>query len=117
MYEYKVLQVVKVIDGDTVDVKIDLGFGITSRIRVRLASVDTPEVYGRNAEELGVVASDFTKSWLACRQGCLSVKTYKGSMSSTGIGDGAFGRWLGTFTDTETGETLAEALIHSGFAE
>ena len=43
MYEYKVKEVVKVVDGDTIDVVIDLGFDLFKKERVRLAGIDTPE--------------------------------------------------------------------------
>jgi micrococcal nuclease len=43
MYEYKVKKVYKVVDGDTIDVDIDLGFNISYYQRVRLAGIDTPE--------------------------------------------------------------------------
>jgi micrococcal nuclease len=43
MYEYKVKKVYKVVDGDTIDVDIDLGFNISYSQRVRLAGIDTPE--------------------------------------------------------------------------
>ena len=43
MYEYKVKEVVKVVDGDTIDVGIDLGFDLFKKERVRLAGIDTPE--------------------------------------------------------------------------
>ena len=51
MYEYKVIEVTKVVDGDTVDVLIDLGFGICYHQRVRLAGIDAPESRTRNLEE------------------------------------------------------------------
>ena len=43
MYEYRVKNVTKVVDGDTIDVDIDLGFNISYSQRVRLAGIDTPE--------------------------------------------------------------------------
>ena len=51
MYRYKV-QVTRVVDGDTVDVDIDLGFGMTyKKQRVRMMGIDTPESRTRNLEE------------------------------------------------------------------
>ena len=44
MYEYKVKEIVRVVDGDTVDILIDLGFGLTKKERVRVAGIDTPEL-------------------------------------------------------------------------
>jgi len=43
MYEYRVKKVLKIVDGDTIDVDIDLGFDISFTSRVRLAGIDTPE--------------------------------------------------------------------------
>ena len=43
MYEYAIKEVVKVVDGDTIDVLIDLGFDLTKKERIRLAGIDTPE--------------------------------------------------------------------------
>ena len=43
MYEYKVKEIVRVVDGDTVDVFLDLGFNITVKKRIRLYGIDTPE--------------------------------------------------------------------------
>ena len=43
MYEYKIKEVIKVVDGDTIDILIDLGFDLTKKERVRLAGIDTPE--------------------------------------------------------------------------
>ena len=51
MYEYAVKEITKVIDGDTVDVVIDLGFDLSKKERVRLAGIDTPESRTRDAEE------------------------------------------------------------------
>ena len=43
MYEYAIKEVVKIVDGDTVDVIIDLGFNLSKKERIRLAGIDTPE--------------------------------------------------------------------------
>ena len=50
-YIYKIREIVKYIDGDTVDVVIDLGFDITIKRRVRLYGINTPEVRTRDSEE------------------------------------------------------------------
>ena len=51
MYEYKITKVLKVVDGDTVDVILDLGFDMFKKERVRLAGIDTPESRTKNLEE------------------------------------------------------------------
>ena len=66
MYRYKV-DIVKVIDGDTVDVDIDLGFGMVyKKQRVRLKGIDTPESRTRNLEEkkFGLAAKAYLKEQL-----------------------------------------------------
>jgi micrococcal nuclease len=45
MYHYKVKRILKVVDGDTVDVEIDLGFGISVSHRIRLKNINAPEVH------------------------------------------------------------------------
>lgn len=49
MYEYKIHQVLRVVDGDTIDVVVDLGFNVLREIRVRLSGIDCPE--NRNMKE------------------------------------------------------------------
>ena len=51
MYTYKIKQITKVVDGDTVDVIIDLGFGLTKKERVRIAGIDAPESRTRDLYE------------------------------------------------------------------
>ena len=63
MYEYRVKQVLKVVDGDTIDVVIDLGFDISYTSRVRLAGIDTPESRTTDAREkiLGLEVKEYLK--------------------------------------------------------
>jgi len=66
MYRYKV-SVTRVVDGDTVDVDIDLGFGMTyKKQRVRMKGIDTPESRTRDLEEkkFGLASKDFLKEQL-----------------------------------------------------
>ena len=66
MYEYNV-KIVKVVDGDTVDVDIDLGFGMTyKKQRVRMKGIDTPESRTRDLEEkkFGLASKEFLKEQL-----------------------------------------------------
>lgn len=89
MYEYS-CKIVKVVDGDTVDVDIDLGFGIVySNQRIRLYGIDTPESRTRDLVEkkFGLYAKEFLKTRLgsSCR---LRTKV---------DGKGKYGRILGTF--------------------
>ena len=88
MYEYK-CKLIKVVDGDTVDVDIVLGFGVWMRKqRIRLYGIDTPESRTRDLEEkkYGLAAKMFLTKWT--NSGDLTLKTFKD-------GKGKFGRILG----------------------
>lgn len=76
--------VYRVVDGDTYDIILDLGFSISHKIRVRLKGVDTPEVYGKEASEEGRQASEYVKKILQDRN--VFIRTYKNAPSS-------FNRW------------------------
>ena len=89
MYEYR-WKVVKIIDGDTVDVDIDLGFGVwLHKERVRLFGIDTPESRTRDLEEkkYGLAAKKFLTGMLD-DDGGIILKTHKDKT-------GKFGRILG----------------------
>ena len=96
MYEYK-CTIVKVIDGDTVDVEIDLGFNVVlEKQRVRLYGIDTPESRTRDLEEkkYGLMAKDFVKKYMPVH----SIQTLATNVDKSGEDErGKFGRILGTF--------------------
>ena len=105
MYEYR-CKVVRVIDGDTVDVDIDLGFGVwLHKERVRLYGIDTPESRTRNLTEkaLGLKAKD---RLIELCTGTLKVKS---------LGKGKYGRILG-IPYTAEGEDICQKLISEGHA-
>lgn len=111
MYEYK-CKVIKVVDGDTVDVDIDLGFGVWLRgERVRLFGIDTPESRTRDLEEkkFGLIAKDFLKKALG-KEATLRTKK---------DGKGKFGRILGEFVVfdslTDRYMTVNEIMIRDGY--
>ena len=88
MHEYK-CKILRVVDGDTIDVDIDLGFGIwMHKERVRLLGIDTPESRTRDLEEkkYGLAAKEFLTKWVT--SGGLTIKTTKDAR-------GKFGRILG----------------------
>ena len=89
MYEYRA-KVTRVIDGDTVDVDVDLGFDVWLKSRVRLYGIDTPESRTRNKEEKyrGLLAKEYLKSWIKKAKGIVILKTKKGEET------GKFGRIL-----------------------
>ena len=89
MYEYR-CKVVHIVDGDTVDVDIDLGFGVwMKKQRIRLYGIDTPESRTRDLEEkkYGLAAKKFLTGMLDDEAGII-LKTYKDK-------EGKFGRILG----------------------
>ena len=109
MYQYFVKNVLKVVDGDTVDVEIDLGFDLIKKERVRLGGIDTPESRTRDLEEkkLGLQAKDYLKS-LIMNADKLIVRTEK---------DGKFGRMIGyLYMNPDATVSLNQMLIDEGFA-
>ena len=108
MYEYKIKEVVKIVDGDTVDIIIDLGFSLTKKERVRLAGIDTPECRTRDLAEkqMGLEAKAFITRRLADGEPSgLRVKTEK---------DGKYGRMLGTlFVGSQN---INKEMIERGYA-
>jgi len=65
-YNFRVTEINRVVDGDTIDVTIDLGFDLYKKERVRVAGVDTPEKRTRDKEEkiLGIDATNWLKDKL-----------------------------------------------------
>ena len=107
-YQAKVLNV---IDGDTIDLLIDLGFNVHHQIRVRLNGVNTPESRTTDLEEkaLGLKAKDFTKDWTT-RHPVVFVSTVKDKKEK-------FGRILALiYSDEKKTACLNEDLIGSGYA-
>ena len=106
-FSYRVSKVTKVVDGDTIDVIIDLGFVIMYKSRVRLFGIDTPESRTRDKVEkkYGLLAKEFLKSHL---KGKIVIKTHKDSET------GKFGRILGEiFVD---GININELMCKKGHA-
>ena len=104
MYQYR-CQILRVVDGDTVDIDIDLGFGVWMRKqRVRLYGVDTPESRTRDLEEkeFGMMAKKYVKGHLPIGTDQI-LRTHKD-------GKGNFGRILGEFV-VEEGMTTLNALL------
>jgi len=117
MYEYRAT-VIKVVDGDTVDVDIDLGFGIVlSDERVRIAGIDTPESRTRDKEEkkFGLAAKARVKQLLG-KTCVLKTQINKDGEDMKG----KFGRILGDFSvydsATDSWRMITEVLISEGHA-
>jgi len=109
MYEYHVRRVTKVVDGDTIDVDIDLGFDISFSSRVRLAGIDTPESRTKDAYEkkLGLESKEWLKKALEHADKVV-IKTEK--INSTE----KFGRVLGWLFVDDVNLNLA--MIDQGYA-
>ena len=112
MYEYRA-KIVKVIDGDTVDVDIDLGFGIIlSDERVRIMGIDTPESRTRNKVEktFGLAAKDRLKELLG-ETTVLQTQINKNGEDMKG----KFGRILGDFVSNDQ-RMITDILVEEGHA-
>jgi micrococcal nuclease len=111
MYEYRVKKVVKVVDGDTIDVDIDLGFSISFFSRVRLAGIDTPESRTTNLKEkaLGLEVKEKLKKELAAAKDVV-IKTEKPDSSEK------YGRILGWVFLDGSDVSLNQRLINEGYA-
>jgi len=114
-YNFRVTKIVKVLDGDTIDVLIDLGFDLFKKERVRIAGVDTPEKRTRDLEEkaLGIDATNWLKEKLT--------ETIKGDeelLIRTELkgGVGKYGRLLGWLYIGDADVSLNEQMITEGYA-
>ena len=115
-YNFRVVSIDKVLDGDTIDVTIDLGFDLYKKERVRIAGVDTPEKRTRDLEEkaLGIDATNWLKKKLedtiAGEGDELTIRT-----ELVG-GTGKYGRLLGWLYINEDTISLNEQMITEGYA-
>jgi micrococcal nuclease len=111
MYEYRVKKVLKVVDGDTIDVDIDLGFDISFTSRVRLAGIDTPESRTTDKEEkvLGLEVKDRLKTLISSAN-TVVIRTEKPDSSEK------YGRILGWLFLDGAEKSVNEALIADGYA-
>ena len=114
-YNFRVTKINRVVDGDTIDVTIDLGFDLAKKERVRIAGVDTPEKRTRDLEEkaLGLDATAWMKKHLEETikgEDELTIRTeLKGGM-------GKYGRLLGWLYVGESEVSLNEQMITEGYA-
>ncbi len=114
-YNFRVIKINRVVDGDTIDVTIDLGFDLLKKERVRVAGVDTPEKRTRDLEEkaLGLDATKWLKEKLETTlrgDSELSVRT-----ELVG-GVGKYGRLLGWLYVGDSEVSLNEQMIDEGYA-
>lgn len=111
MYEYFVREVKNVVDGDTIDVVIDLGFDIMFASRVRLAGIDTPESRTTDKAEkvLGLEAKEYLKKHLKDAKSVV-IRTEKLDSSEK------YGRILGWVYVNGDSESLNNKMINDGYA-
>ena len=114
-YNFRVTKINRVIDGDTIDVTLDLGFSLTKKERVRIAGVDTPEKRTRNLEEkaLGIEATNWLKEKLAD-----AIRGDDELVIRTELrgGVGKYGRLLGWLYIGESNVSINEQMIQLGYA-
>ena len=108
MYEYRA-QIDEVVDGDTIDVVVDLGFNMQRKIRLRLAGIDTGEIHGisHSSKEYrkGMEQKAFVEQWIAntpTSEWPFIVRTKK---------KGKFGRYIATIERADDNAELTEALL------
>jgi len=114
-YNFRVVKINRVVDGDTIDVTLDLGFSLTKKERVRIAGVDTPEKRTRDKEEktLGIDATNWMKQKLTD-----TIKGDEELVIRTELkgGVGKYGRLLGWLYVGDDEFSLNEQMITEGYA-
>ena len=114
-YNFRVTKINRVIDGDTIDVTLDLGFSLTKKERVRIAGVDTPEKRTRNLEEkeLGIAATNWLKDKINDTLTGDDELTIRTELVG---GVGKYGRLLGWLYVGDDDYSLNEQMITEGYA-
>jgi len=114
-YNFRVTEINKVVDGDTIDVTIDLGFDLYKKERVRIAGIDTPEKRTRDLEEkeLGIDATNWMKGTLEDTINGDDELTIRTELKG---GVGKYGRLLGWLYVGESDVSLNEQMITEGYA-
>jgi micrococcal nuclease len=110
-YIYRIKQILKVVDGDTIDADIDLGFSISLEKRIRLAAVDTPESRTSDANEKKYGLE--SKEWLKHK-----VENAKNILIKTELPDSTekYGRIIGHLFINDQANSLNEQMIDAGMA-
>ena len=114
-YNFRVTEINRVVDGDTIDVTIDLGFDLYKKERVRVAGVDTPEKRTRDLEEkaLGIDATNWLKQKLEDTIDGEYELTIRTELKG---GVGKYGRLLGWLYIGDEEISLNEMMITEGYA-
>ena len=110
-YIYRIKQILKVVDGDTIDALIDLGFDISLEKRIRLAAVDTPESRTSDANEKKYGLQ--SKEWLKHK-----VESAKNILIKTELPDSTekYGRIIGHLFVNDQESSLNDQMIIEGYA-
>lgn len=112
MYEYKA-KLERVVDGDTLDLVIDLGFKMTTEQRIRLKGVDTPEIWRQKKDsdeyKAGMAAVQYVKKRLEQNHNEMIIRTGK----LTGV----YGRYIGEVILADSKKSLNQELIDTGHAK
>jgi len=108
MYEYRVAEVDRVVDGDTVDLVLDLGFSLFKKERCRVAGIDSPESRTRDLKEkkYGIEAKNALMRMLSQKRNFI-VRTEK---------DGKYGRCLAWIYAEGDKKSINESMVDLGFA-
>ena len=114
-YNFRVTEINRVVDGDTIDVTIDLGFDLYKKERVRIAGVDTPEKRTRDLEEkaLGIDATNWMKEKL---EGAIDGESELTIRTELKGGMGKYGRLLGWLYIGDEEVSINEQRITEGYA-
>lgn len=112
MYEYQA-KLEKIVDGDTIDVTIDVGFKITTNQRIRFAKINTPEIFHVDKEtedyKKGIEAKEFVERRFKENNNEMRLVTYKWA--------GMHGRYTGIIWLKDSKISLNDELIQGGLAE
>jgi len=106
MHTYKIKKITKIIDGDTLDVEIDLGFFVTIKERIRLKDINAPEIRTLNIEEKskGILAKEWLEKELS-QNGEWVIQTFK---------EEKYGRTLGIIYLKGNSITVNEKMLNEG---
>lgn len=111
MYTYKIKEIIRVVDGDTVDVLIDLGFGTFKKERVRLGGIDAPESRTKDLYEkkLGLEAkAELERYFYNNKDCCFTIRTEK---------EGKYGRIIGWIHMEAVLDSINTLMVLNGYAQ
>lgn len=112
MYQYRIKKVNRILDGDTIEAELDLGFNISLTQTIRLVDIDSPEVHTLNEEhkKYGIRAKEKLNEYLSQGEGNIIVATLKPNSSDK------YGRILGTVYKEGHSLTASEYMLANNYA-